>query len=146
NNADIRNAIGNAAGRALVNQWFKFTKNNSDVYTLTAITDNMNTATDSVGQYRTIETASDMVIDDRNISLKAQINGNKSNVYGNEDSVYLIAELDTVTVTGEGTFGVITKADEVITGVENVDAEVWNAAEVRTELKLTAGNAVSNGV
>ena len=145
NNADIRAAIGNADGQALVNQWFKFTKNSSDVYTLTAITDNMKVGTNSVGQYQTKETTPGMVIDDRNISLKAQINNIVSNVYGNEDSVYLIAELDTVTVNGD-TFGVITKADEVITGVDNVDAEVWNDTEVQAELKLSATDKVAEGV
>ena len=145
NNADIRTAIGNADGRALVNQWFKFTKNSSDVYTLSAIPVDMKIATDSVGQYQTLK--SDVPeINDRHLSLKAEVNDVVSNVYGNEDTVYLIAELDTVTVTGEGTYGVITKADEVIVGVDNVDADVWNAADVRTELKLAAGDAVSEGV
>ena len=144
NNADIRTAINNADGDALVNQWFKFTKNSSDVYTLSAITMDMDTATDSVGQYQTLK--SDVPeINDRHLSLKAEVNNRLSNVYGNEDTVYLIAELDTVTAKGD-TYGVITKADEVIVGADNVDADVWNAADVRTELKLAAGDAVSEGV
>ena len=42
-NSDVRGAIEEATSPALVNSWFKYTVNNSGVYTLTAIQDDLST-------------------------------------------------------------------------------------------------------
>ena len=120
------------AGRsqALVNTWFKYTVNNSDVYTLTAIQTDLSNDADTAQNNDTTTT----IIDDRNISLLTK---NNNRVYGNEDTVYLVAGMDTVTV-GNDTYGVIADADEVIVGVDNVSIEVTTTkAAVDKDLKPT---------
>ena len=144
-NDDVRDAIKNAGSQALINKWFKYTKSTSDVYTLTAITENMDLGTDSVAQDRTTKVEASE-INDRHISLIGQIEGKDSRIYGNENSVYMLADLDTVTVDGI-TYGVIAGADEVITGVDNTNIEVMDSAQVASDLttdKVTvnSGNSV----
>ena len=144
-NDDVRDAIKNAGSQALINKWFKYTKSTSDVYTLTAITENMDLGTDSVAQDRTTKVEAPE-INDRHISLIGQIEGKDSRIYGNENSVYMLADLDTVTVDGT-TYGVIAGADEVITGVDNTNIEVMDSAQVASDLttdKVTvnSGNSV----
>ena len=148
-NDAIRDAISDAktAGRsqALVNTWFKYTVNSNDVYTLTAIDSDLDGRKNSLAQNQTI---ADMdkdewdVIDDRHISLLG--GGTDGKIYGNEDTVYLVAGLDTVSVD-EGisskTYGVIADADEVITGVDNVSIEVWDEDYVKDELTPAKGTA-----
>ena len=142
NNAAIRKAIEDASSQALVNTWFKFTKNSSDVYTLTAIAPNLsNDAT--LAQNRVTKAEVDK-IDDRHISL---VGGSGERIYGTEDTVYLVAGLDTVTVDGEGSYGVIADADEVIVGVDNTSIEVKDSQNVADDLSdknttLTSGNCV----
>ena len=146
-NQDVRDAIkaaeDNEDSQARINKWFKYTKNNSDVYTLTAIASELNTNVE-LAQNRTTK-AQVSEINDRHISLFGGNDDGK--VYGNEKTVYLLADLDVVTVTGKGTYGVIAGADEVITGVDNTNIEVWNTEDVAKELSdknvtVTSRNAV----
>ena len=142
NNAAIRKAIEDASSQALVNTWFKFTKNSSDVYTLTAIAPDLsNNATLAQNRVTKAEVSK---IDDRHISLVGSLN---ERIYGTEDTVYLVAGLDTVTVDGEGSYGVIADADEVIVGVDNTSIEVKDSQNVADDLSdknttLTSGNCV----
>ena len=118
----------NSADGALINSWFTYTVNSSDVYTLTAITktDDILAAGYSgkatVAQYNSDE--NDIKeINDKHISVPA-INGKKA--YGNDDSVYLLAELDKVTNGGD--FAVIKGVDEVVVGVDNTSFTIWVGA------------------
>ena len=146
-NQAVRDAVDAASSQALINKWFKYTKSTNDVYTLTAITKNMILGTDSVAQDRTTKVEASE-INDRHISLIGTIDGKDSRVYGNEDSVYMLADLDTVTVDGT-TYGVIAGADEVITGVDNTNIEVMDSQQVADDLSnadkkisVVSGNSV----
>ena len=127
-NSDVRGAIEEATSPALVNSWFKYTVNNSGVYTLTAIQDDLsNNAT--VAQNNDISTDT---IDERHISLLTK---NNNRVYGNEDTVYLVAGMDIVNVEDD-TYGVIADTDEVIVSVDNASIEVTTKkADVDADLK-----------
>ena len=129
NNAAIRKAIEDASSKALVNTWFKFTKNSSDVYTLTAIASALSKDV-TLAQNHVTKAQVDK-IDDRHISLVGSLN---ERIYGTEDTVYLVAGLDTVTVDGEGSYGVIADADEVIVGVDNTSIEVKDWQNVADDL------------
>ena len=115
---------------ALINKWFKYTVDNNDVYSLTPVAESaiIGKDADSVAQYRT---ASNNVgeINDKHISLLG--NGDDKRVYGNEDTVYLLAELDKVTTDKD--YAVIKGVDEVVTGVENASFTVWGWSGVSKE-------------
>ena len=141
-NQDVRDAIkaaeDNGDSQARINKWFKYTKNSSDVYTLTAIAPELSGKIE-LAQNRTTK-AQVSEINDRHISLFGGNDDGK--VYGNEKTVYLLADLDTVTV-GKDTYAVIAGADEVITGVDNTNIEVWDTDDVIRELTgVSAGKAV----
>ena len=158
-NDAIRNAITEAikdtpdegrGSQALINTWFKYTVNSSGVYTLTAIDYDLNGGKNDLAQNQTVPVDTDKdgkydqynVIDDRHISLLGGTGDGK--IYGNEDTVYLVAGLDTVSVDNEGTYGVIADADEVIVGVDNVSIDVWSKATVQSELKLQKSDKVAH--
>ena len=138
---DVKND-GAVSGGPLVNSWFKYTVNSSGVYTLKGITtvDDIFTGTDKpdVAQYRSDNNQVDK-IDDRHIALKAV--GNK-NVYGTDDSVYLLAELDKV--TNKVDYGVIKGVDEVVTGIDNAEFTVWGWGDVYGEVGIPYTSS-SNG-
>ena len=143
-NQDVRDAIKAAESgdtQARINKWFKYTKNSSDVYTLTAIASELNKNVE-LAQNRTTK-AQVKEINDRHISLLG--GGNDGKVYGNEKTVYLLADLDVVTVTGKGTYGVIAGADEVITGVDNTNIEVWNQDDSAEDLTNADKTITVNG-
>ncbi len=142
---DVKND-GTVGDGALINSWFKYTVNSSDVYTLKEITKTVDIFSDDdydVAQFRSTDAQVDK-IDDRHIALKA-ING--KNVYGTDDTVYLLAELDKVSNT-DGTYGVIKGVDEVVVGIDNAEFSVWNWEAVYKEVDMTygTGNDISNGV
>ena len=161
-NDAIRHAITEAiadtpdegrGSQALINTWFKYTVNSSGVYTLTAINYDLNGGKNDLAQNQTVPVDTDKdgkydqynVIDDRHISLLGGTGDGK--IYGNEDTVYLVAGLDTVTVEENNvtnTYGVISDADEVIVGVDNVSIDVWDKATVQNELKLKNSNEVAH--
>ena len=146
-NDDVRAAIKAAtdAGRnqALINTWFKYTVNNSGVYTLDLVAFDLDTANDvDVAQHRTTKVETEK-IDERHISL---VGASDERIYGTEDTVYLVAGLDTVRV-GDTHYGVIADADEVIVGVDNTSIEVMDSQDVATNLsdkdvKPTSSNCV----
>ena len=78
--------------------------NSSGVYTLTAIDYDLNGGKNDLAQNQTVPVDTDKdgkydqynVIDDRHISLLGGTGDGK--IYGNEDTVYLVAGLDTVSV------------------------------------------------
>ena len=144
---DVKNN-GAVSGGPLVNSWFTYTKSSSDVYTLTGITSSQDIFGGSsnlpdIAQYRTDNTKVDE-INDRNIALKAV--GNK-NVYGTDDSVYLLAELDKVN-NGHDEYGVIKSAEEVVTGVDNAQFTVWGWGDIYKEVGIsyTDGSDIAYGV
>ena len=132
-NDDVRTAIEAAAkdgrNQALINTWFKYTVNNSGVYTLDLVAFDLDKDND-VAQHRTTKVETEK-IDERHISL---VGAGDERIYGTEDTVYLVAGLDTVRV-GTTNYGVIADADEVIVGVDNTSIEVMDSQNVADDLK-----------
>ena len=127
NNDDINDALEatKTDGATNLNTWFKYTVNSSNVYTLSTIPTKI---TKDVAQSHT-SYAEKSTIDDRNISLESK----DGKIYGNDDSVYLLAELDVVT-KGSDKFAVIKGVDEVSVGIDNVSIDVWSKSVVADEL------------
>ncbi|MCI9656950.1 MAG: hypothetical protein HFF45_13215, partial [Lawsonibacter sp.] len=128
---------------SILNTWCTYTKNNSDVYTVKQVVDVTNATDDSylpeggaknstgLAQYHQTAGGSNFPIDKKHITLNGHsIPGvtNFSRVYGNEKTVYLTAELSSLTNQG-GTWGVIKGVDTVTTGIENTNLSVWTDAE-----------------
>ena len=135
NNDDINKAITTDPDNGpVINKWFKYTVNSSNVYTLTAIPYELDDDDPDVAQSWT---AKNQVgeINSKNISLYSS---NDGRIYGNDDSVYMLAELDKVTKSGDSsTFAVIKEADEVIIGVDNVSFTVWGYTDAKEETDVT---------
>ena len=116
--------------------------NSSDVYTLTAVT--YDRAADSKDAAQSWTKASEVAeINDKHISL----NSKDGKIYGNDDSVYLLAELDKVN-NGTKDYAVINGADEVVTGIDNVSIDVWNYLTAANDAGVKAdadGKNVSYG-
>ena len=121
---------GAVAQSPLVNSWFTYTVNSSNVYTLTKVADALS-ADDDVAQHRTYQ-GKVSKIDSTHIWLNGDDRDGK--IYGNDDTVYLIAEMDTVKV-GKDFYGVIKGVDEMVVGIDNVAIEVWS--DVITAGKLS---------
>ena len=141
NNTDIDTALNDDNG-PVINRWFKYSVNSSDVYTLTAVT--YDRATDSKDAAQSWTKASEVAeINDKHISL----NSKDGKIYGNDDSVYLLAELDKVN-NGTKDYAVIKGADEVVTGIDNVSIDVWNYLTAANDAGVKAdadGKNVSYG-
>ena len=115
----------------IINQWFTYTKSSSDVYTLDAIESTSEISFDDNGDVAQKHSTEGEVpkIDDKHISVP----GISSRVYGNDESVYLLAELDKVTVSPDS-YAVIKGVDEVVTGVDNASFEVWGWDKAASEV------------
>ena len=115
----------------IINQWFTYTKSSSDVYTLDAIESTSEIIFDDNGDVAQKHSTEGAVpkIDDKHISVP----GISSRVYGNDESVYLLAELDKVTVS-PNSYAVIKGVDEVVTGVDNASFEVWGRDKAASEV------------
>ena len=115
----------------IINQWFTYTKSSSDVYTLDAIESTSEIIFDDNGDVAQKHSTEGAVpkIDDKHISVP----GIRSRVYGNDESVYLLAELDKVTVS-PNSYAVIKGVDEVVTGVDNASFEVWGWDKAASEV------------
>ena len=118
-------------GEATLNTWFKYTESNS-VYTLTAITDNW-TSSDKVAQGK-VDDGSTVEIDYQHPSLNVTMgskNTSKPYVYGNNDSVYLTADLgkvdDNVIIKGASSVSTGIKNTSIVTYKDDADKTAANA-------------------
>ena len=114
----------------LVNKWYGYTVNSSDVYTLYAVEAQNEITFDDNGDVAQKHSTEGQVpkINDKNISVP----GINSRVYGNDESIYLLAELDKV--TNGDSYAVIKGVDEVVTGVDNAAFEVWGWDKADSEV------------
>ena len=126
-----------------VNTWCTYTKNSNDVYTLKEVgIDSTNTSTSYNFPKKIAQSAMDanggsFDINTKNVSLDgakvanpgpapAPI-GDYTRVYGNDDTVYINAEMETIHAKDNGKYCSIVKdVDSVTTGVKNVDFTVVN--------------------
>ena len=125
----------------IVNEWFTYTKGNDDVYTLTAVnsTTPILTAEDGEGdvaQKWTNATSDNKYIDSKHITLMGV--GTDTRVYGDDDTVYLLADLDKVR-NDNVDYAVIKGVDEVVTGIDNAAFELYTWADARAAVKAVDG-------
>ena len=114
---------------SLVNKWCTYTKDSKDIYTLKEVAAKIDTDNGvKVAQNHDVDSIN---IDVKHISLEASA-GDKANsfnkVYGNDNTVYLTAELKTIndkTNNGRKT-AIINDVTNVVTGVKNASLEIWN--------------------
>ena len=126
---------------ATMNTWCKYTVNSSDVYTLYEVSKNYADG-DDVGQSHDdgSKTTGRVEIDKSHISLSGS--GDIKRVYGNDESVYLVAETDLIDSDTNYNYhdgkknvytddaAIIDDVASVVTGVENADIEVFDKTEV----------------
>ena len=102
---------------AVINKWFSYTVSNSGVYTLSLVNETEAITDDKVETYDVAQahsTEGDVKeINAKNISLKGV--GADKRVYGNDATVYLLADLEKVNSSNV----VINDVEEVVTGVKN---------------------------
>ena len=146
---------------SILNTWCTYTKTNSDVYTLTQVTD-INARGDNyvpgyesggtvlnktgLAQYHETITSGELNIDKKHITLKGKTGatGESARVYGDDKTVYLTAELSELKNNGtvnNGCYGVISGVETLSTGIEATDLIVWDNAKAATEaddVKTTA--------
>jgi len=132
-----------------VNTWCTYTKNSNDVYTLKEVGyDSTNTSTSYNFPKKIAQSAMDanpttFDINTKNVSLdgsKVRFDdatvdpanpngwvGDFIRVYGNDDTVYINAEMETIHAKDNGKYCSIVKdVDSITTGVKNVDFTVVN--------------------
>ena len=121
---------------SLANLWCTYTVSKDDVYTVSevagAITDKVKTAQYTYDSW----TAPTVVtIDKKHVSLVGAASGNYSKVYGNDDSVYLVAKLKKIDAakTGKST-SIISGVNDVITGVRNASLTAKTSDTVKTDM------------
>ena len=134
---------GEVKGGAVINKWYTYTKNSSDVYTLNLVEDDsaIIDVDDADKAAQAHSTAAEVTqIDKNHVSLKGI--GNDVRVYGNDESIYLLAELDRVKKTGTNNkYAVITGVDEVVTGIDNASFELYNKANAWDAVKTDESDA-----
>ena len=121
--------------KALLNSWYSYTVNKNDVYTLKLVDDEINTDNKSKSDVAQYQDEGNTTIDKKHISLDGAESGAYSRVYGNDASIYLLADLDVVTSKTDKKAGIITDVDEVVTGVKNASFTVWDETTAKAELK-----------
>ena len=120
--------------KALLNSWYSYTVNKNDVYTLKLVDDEIDTDNKSKSDVAQYQDEGNTTIDKKHISLDGAESGAYSRVYGNDASIYLLADLDVITATVNKKAGIITDVDEVVTGVKNASFTVWDEATAKAEL------------
>ena len=129
----IKNAAEAWDSDATLNSWFTYTVDKNDVYTLTDLSA-------TYGQFD--DETYTAKIDKAHISI--QNPDNNKFVYGNADTVYLMA--DTSKINGNDGSIVIDDVANVVTGVKNVSLDVLSAAEVAATYTGYRGQDISGGV
>ena len=140
------------AAMATVNQWFTYTVNSSDVYTLGEISDTMQSNKNATGYTKIAQGTVDAAtvngntttrteINKKNISLATKNGSSFNYAYGNDATVYLSANVDKVRVDSTTTKVVIKDIDSVTTGVKNVDISTMTQAEMVADAKASTGDA-----
>ena len=130
---------GEVKGGAVINKWYTYTKNSSDVYTLNLVEDDSAIigVDDADKAAQAHSTAAEVTqIDKNHVSLKGI--GGDARVYGNDESIYLLAELDVVNKGATSEYAVIKGAEEVVVGVDNTALTVWGFQKVKDETSVAS--------
>ena len=131
-----------------VNTWCTFSKDSKDVYTLKQVGIDSTLKTAKKVAQSAMDAAApatgvgEFDINTKNVSLhgsKVAHNtpgdmGDYTRVYGNDDTVYINAEMEEITVKdGDKKMVIVTDVDSVTTGVKNVDMTVKNHTKTGTK-------------
>ena len=127
---DSKNLLKNGEDSSMINAWYTYTVNKNDVYTLTRVADAIDKNND-VAQYRDLTTET---IDKKHISLAGAATGVYSKVYGNTESIYMLADVDAIVDKDGDSVGIIVGTDEVVTGVKNASFAIWDRPTAATEI------------
>ena len=137
--SDLEDSLALGRNLSQINTWCTYTVNSDNVYTVkeVAISGAANVINNDidVAQYAQNVTGGTLEINTGHVSLKGA--DDRSIVYGNDDTVYLNAELDNVVVDdttddvdNDGIAGdyrwIISDVESVTTGVKNVNLEIEN--------------------
>lgn len=128
-----------------INRWFTYVEKNGE-YTLNPATRMFTTETTSAKTIKcnSVRIDADPSITGASAHKNAKVPGDGDDTrkaYGNDDSVFIIAELDKVSADG-ATNKVITGVDGIYTGVQNVEIDVYcktTADDVSTNHPLLEG-------
>ena len=112
-------------GKPTLNRWYRYSVNESGVYTLkpvdmtaTLYADPTDANDDGVN-----DSYEDVTINTANVSVKNTVTAANTRVYGEDESVYVTVDTDVVDTT-DGDEIAITDVDGVYTGVQNVNLEI----------------------
>ena len=112
-------------GKPTLNRWYRYSVNESGVYTLkpvdmtaTLYADPTDANDDGVN-----DSYEDVTINTANVSVKNTVTAANTRVYGEDESVYVTVDTDVVDTTGVHEIA-ITDVDGVYTGVQNVNLEI----------------------
>ena len=156
-------------GASLVNSWFTYTVNKNDLYTVDLVgtyADFANKAKAAQARSYNFDTAvgaendgGTATNDIEEISKEAIVlRGGAAdrnpwyNVYGNDESIYITAEVSKITAADTGKdAGVISDVLNVTVGVDNANIDVWTKGQAKANAEegpvaAGAGGDVSNGV
>ena len=134
-------ATGPDAAKATINTWFTYTVGSNDVYSLTGIENSMVSNKNATNHTKVAQNklsvgttgTTTYDIDKKNISLGAT--GDFAFAYGNDATVYLSVNLDTVALENKSEQIVIKDVDSVTTGVKNVDITTMTRAKMFSSAK-----------
>ena len=121
-------------GRALVNTWYSYTVNKDNVYTLKIVASEIDKANGvKTAQYH--DATGNVEIDKKHVSLAGgnQTGSAYAKVYGNDDSIYLTAELKAIKAPTGDIAAIISGVDNVTIGVKNANLKTWSAATVNAK-------------
>ena len=140
--SDKGDIVAKIAGKdfALINSWFTYTIDKDGIYTLTEVAGAIDTANGvKVAQYA--NTGSNTEINKKHIALRgAAGSGDYSAVYGNNETVYINAEMKKITADS-GAVAIISDVDSVTTGIKNASLQVKTAADMATKYSVASGKA-----
>ena len=121
---------------SLVNLWCTYSVSKDDVYTVSEVAGTINVD----GGVKTAQKHDDSAttIDKKHVSLVGAASGDYKKVYGNDDSVYLVAKLKKIAAeeTKKDTH-IISGVNDVITGVRNASLTTKTSTEVINGAKDT---------
>ena len=143
---------------ALLNRWFTYTVSKDGVYSVDEINDQITAPKGSgvtthpskkLAQYASKDSvATPIDIDVKHVSLPGQSGtGNYAKVYGNDKTVYLTAEVETINTNTTKTMkGIISDVTNVTTGIKNASLTTYTQAQAMAEAdknaKVKSGTAI----
>lgn len=157
----------NVKANAILNRWFTYTVNNSEIYTVNEVVDGNNNAAANakatIFQYNatiaddgnSTNGAEVIKIDDRNIAVNGKPaaaavgSHGLQKVYGTDETVYItvsLAELNNDDISDKN-YGIIGGVDSVATGIGNVSLTAWSTEDALTEAQdKNVANEVGTGM